>query len=231
MNDLIRSFLVCLDGIGYFVALPLLALSVALWILLAERSVALGSAPWELLIPSRRRARHSAHATFMDALGDYLSEPVPARAERLVVLANGAHGPGPLFVRRSLGSAARVPPALRKLCLQGAYRLGQIEIWTGSDLLQHLARALLLAGLLAVITGLRRVFFDLSASGVHQESVWLDSAPGVLLACGLATFCFLPAFLGQLWISTETSRRARELDLRYAALLGSMDSLREARSW
>lgn len=235
MSNLLRSLQGLFESAGYVVAIPLVVLGLALWILLIERAVALGSPIWELVLPSARRRRAAADLSFRDALSSYLEDPRSVQEAKLLECSSAADGPEPLLVRRFLsgttGGAELESRDSRKLRLRSSLVQGQSEVRDRSGLVRMLSHSTLLWGVFAAVTGVERTLYALSVNGVYQESLWLECAPGATLGCELAVVAFLPAFVGQIWISTVSSRRARELDMRYASLAQILEQSPETARW
>jgi len=223
MTDFVRSFQGLIAGAGYLVAVPLVLLSAGLWILLVERAAALSYSPWKSLLPALRQRKETADAGFHQALDAYLSEPRSELATRLVERSGAVEGPEALLVRRSLLGGDAMSGDLRKLRLRGAYLLGCSEISAGVDLARCLARATLLWGVFAAVTGLERTFFTVSANGLHSELLWNESATSAVTGCELALIAFLPCLLGVFWLTNQRARWTRTLDLRHASLARALD--------
>jgi hypothetical protein len=213
------------------ITIPLLVLSVLLWVLVIERSAALGANPWGVLSRQRRRRFVLARAEIDAALSEYCAAPTDERAETLVARCAALADPASLLVRRALAGRKRTSPEAARMVLDGAYQLGLRELERGLGLLRALTRAVVGLGVLAAIGGLAESLQAMASFGVHEESAWLEGAPRALIGCQLGAVALLPGWLGTVWLSRRGVFYRREIGVRHAALRSLFAPGKAAGAW
>jgi hypothetical protein len=230
VNETLRSVQAFLERGGYPITILLVLLSIALWTLVVERAVALGEAPWELVVPRLRRKRLLARALFQDAFGAYTAVPTLENEAQLLQRCESLRTPATVLVERFLAASRQVTLPLRELLGAKAALLGQREIEKRFLLLRQLLRAALLLGVLAAVSGLERSLTAMSSFCAHEESAWAEGLPRSLAGCQLAGMVLLPGLLGHLWLSYRAARARRELRIRHASLSRTLDGFLEVTS-